>query len=257
MTVGVGKPEVDALLPSGPAESWLSIPVTFKVSREARQEWRSKFRLFANERGTIRVPTGVARINGPSGNADCNVPVNNLTSVFFGQNRSFLNEGMQGAERGVAACFLEPEFDGSGEAECYGRRFVLDQRSSYEPCSKSGPCLLLKERTKKVHLVFDMTDKDGAKVLSTNVVFGNFPAINVAVSTTRPVNSRKYFFNYCVPRQTPFFQETSREDGPTRYGDVLLFPAEGSQLRAYYNALIPNAEIERIASISARLVQDD
>lgn len=56
VSVGVVKPEVDPSLPSGPDQSWLSIPVTFRVNREARREWRSKFEHFAKERAEIEVP---------------------------------------------------------------------------------------------------------------------------------------------------------------------------------------------------------
>lgn len=255
VTVGVGKAEIDTTLPSGADAAWLSIPITYTANDGAVKEWRQKFDLIANQRASVDLRIVYPNVNNGSREKRCPVPVYDMEFVHgYGPNRTFVGEQTQGSERGAAACFLDSTYGGIAHVECLGRKFVVNE-PSYNPCKGSGPCLFLRPKTQKVTLVIDMLDKTGARVFRSTTTFQAFPAINVSSSSTSPIGNRTNFFNYCIPGQTLFFGEGVKEEG-AQYGDVLILPSPHSQIRAYYNQLLPNEKIARIASISAKLVPD-
>ena len=160
----------------------------------------------------------------------------------------------------MAACFVSSETPGGVLTNCFGRRFVVDQLPRHE-CDGTKPCLFFQARTQHVGLNFEMLDSSGTTIFTAPVRFANFPKINVASSSSRPEQGKSSFFNYCVEGQSPFYGlgigKNGYGGGSIAYGDIILFPPAGSHIRAYYNQLIPNEKLARIASIRAKIVQDN
>ena len=102
---------------------------------------------------------------------------------------------------------------------------------------------------------FDLLDASGSTLDSVAVHLNSFPMINVATGTSTPPSGSPGFFNFCGPKQSPFYVFIPR--GFTAYGGtVLVLPKPGTQLRTYGNFLLPNDVIAHTASLRVRIVQN-
>jgi hypothetical protein len=250
MKVGIGQPQVDPSLASGPDEAWLRVPLTYSPNDDAAREWRTKFDLFAQQRAEVFIPIGQLRSQ-----QSCDFPV--LAGGFgaFSDRRKvgFIAEQPPSQQEGVAACFSSYGTPGGVMAECLGRTFVNDRRG--DQCRPGKPCLRFRQRAAQVRLVVELLDANNDVIYALRNPFQNFPAIALGSSRREPQGQENGFFNFCLPSQTPFFATASRDSG-AQFGDVLVFPPKGSRIRGYLNLRLPNSVITRIASVRARITKD-
>ncbi len=260
MTISLGTPKVNTVLQAPVDQSWLTIPVTYTANIEAIRDWRAKFEQIAAKRMTMQMPVGLAQLHvGGQGSFEpsCTAPVfdaqnglnhNDLEQNFLGTIASVPRD-----QPGITACFAQEEGSSSVPVDCFGRIFPNGARPARDIC-QGTECLSFGAHAQKLGIRFELLDAASSVFESVPVRFTSFPMLHVEASASAPPLGAPAFFNYCGPKQSPFYVLIQ---GFTAYGGtVLVLPKPGARLHAYANVLLPNDVIARIASLRVRIVQN-
>lgn len=250
VTVGVGKAEINANLPSTSDSVWLTVPITFFASGAASNEWAEKFKLIADKRE--RVSLEVTKI--PS-EPRCSLQTISSTSLPFKKDSNT-------AVSIPAVCFVTAvvrsspdDFAGPGRAyqprsgrygtfataDCFGRTFVREE----------GAAVSLGKRASTILLVIEFVDNDGKVIQTVNSEMANFPELPIWESIHRPQDRQTTSLDYCASgtNEAGLFYRATRNGG----GDTIVFPPEGSRMNALLNVKISNDKVGQIARIRASL----
>ncbi|WP_314959537.1 hypothetical protein [Bradyrhizobium cosmicum] len=197
VTIGVGKAEVNANLPSASDSVWLTVPITFFASGAANKEWTEKIKLIADKREQVSLE--VTKI--PS-EPRCSLQTISPASLPFRKDSNT-------ALSIPAVCFVtgvkrsSPEdFAGPGRAyqprsgrygtfasaECFGRTFVREE----------GAAVSLGKRASNILLVVEFVDTDGKVIHTVNSEMGNFPELPIWESIHRPQDRQTSSLDYCA-----------------------------------------------------------
>ncbi|OSJ08131.1 hypothetical protein BSZ18_20320 [Bradyrhizobium canariense] len=250
VTVGVGKAEVNANLPSASDSVWLTVPITFFANSAANKEWTEKIKLIADKREQVSLE--VTKIPSES---RCNLQTIPSTSLPFRKDSN-------AALSIPVVCFVTDvkrsspdDFAGPGRAyqprsgrygtfataDCFGRTFVREE----------GAAISLGKRASNILLVVEFVDSDGKVIHTVNNEMGNFPELPIWESIHRPQDRQTTSLDYCASgsNEAGLFYRATRNGG----GDTIIFPPAGSRMNALLNVKISNDKVGQIARIRATI----